>query len=744
MTSIQIDRTDGLSSSTAIKGPCRVATTANITLSGEQTIDGVAVVTDDRVLVKNQTSGVDNGIWKVSTGVWTRTKDFSGNRDVRKGTIVTVTDGSTNSGWWQVTTSDPIVIGSTSIAFALLVQPYDADLASWAAITRATGFDAFVAAPSSANLRAVLTDETGTGAAYFQNGALGTPSSGTATNLTGLPLSTGVTGQLPIGNGGTGQATAAAAFDALSPNTTRGDITFRNATTNARLAASTSGYLLMTNGAGTDPSWAGFVQAGTGAVTRTWQGKARDVISVKDFGAVGDNSTDDTAAIVAALAAAISLGASVYAPAGVYRVSSAITLASGAAIFGAGPTQTVFRTTSATANVFTVNGVSCGLYGLRIDASVTRSAGWYVDLTGTAANFRMINFTMGAPFEAIRIADAVGDALFADGRIDDTVATTGRSIRIGTGTGTGPVVLVFSNVNCVASTGAKPQSHLSLFNCGDISLIGCQFIAGVYNVEIAPGASQGVYSVKSTNSYYDQAGTTNVRIVPTSTGVVKRGVFVNNWISSAGTHNIDIEPASTATVDGLTFSCNEVFGGTYGYYMTGISGNLTGINISNEMIAGSSSIGIAMDTLTKAQVSNNIIGSVGGFGGVATGISTFGTMSKVQIVNNDLDGATTKINTAGATFTNGSRIEGNIGYNPVGAVAAATAGASPFTYTAGTSAETVYFKQTATNTATITQGGQQIATLANASTYYPVDLGPNESVVVTWTTTAPTYTKIIH
>ncbi|TIS07288.1 MAG: hypothetical protein E5X10_25585, partial [Mesorhizobium sp.] len=110
MTSIQIDRTDGLSSSTAIKGPCRVATTANITLSGEQTIDGVAVVTDDRVLVKNQTSGVDNGIWKVSTGVWTRTKDFSGNRDVRKGTIVTVTDGSTNSGWWQVTTSDPIVI----------------------------------------------------------------------------------------------------------------------------------------------------------------------------------------------------------------------------------------------------------------------------------------------------------------------------------------------------------------------------------------------------------------------------------------------------------------------------------------------------------------------------------------------------------------------------------------------------------------------------------------------------------
>jgi hypothetical protein len=89
-------------------------------------------------------------------------------------------------------------------------QPLDADLTSWAGVTRASGFDTFAATPSlanlgslltdeatglitfmttpsSANLRALLTDEEGTGAAYFVGGALGTPASGTLTSCTGLP-----------------------------------------------------------------------------------------------------------------------------------------------------------------------------------------------------------------------------------------------------------------------------------------------------------------------------------------------------------------------------------------------------------------------------------------------------------------------------------------------------------------------------------------------------------------------------
>lgn len=118
MPSTSTDILDGVSSSLAVKAPVRVATTAAITLSGEQTIDGVAVVAGDRVLVKNQTDPVDNGIWKASASAWTRAADFNGARDVVQGTMVKVTAGTVNAGFTYAVTTVAPEIGVTAIAWA--------------------------------------------------------------------------------------------------------------------------------------------------------------------------------------------------------------------------------------------------------------------------------------------------------------------------------------------------------------------------------------------------------------------------------------------------------------------------------------------------------------------------------------------------------------------------------------------------------------------------------------------------
>lgn len=120
MATTQYDRRAGLASSTAVKGPCYVATTANIALAGLQTIDGVAVAANDRVLVKDQTDASENGIYVASTGDWFRAADFNRSDDVREGTMVRVTDGDVAAGLaYIVSTADPITVGTSDIAFAI-------------------------------------------------------------------------------------------------------------------------------------------------------------------------------------------------------------------------------------------------------------------------------------------------------------------------------------------------------------------------------------------------------------------------------------------------------------------------------------------------------------------------------------------------------------------------------------------------------------------------------------------------
>lgn len=109
------------------KASVRAATVgANITLAGSapNTLDGVTLVANDRILVKDQTTGSQNGIYYVSTlgtganGTWTRATDADGAGELTSGAIVAVEEGSANAdSQWMLTTDGAITIGTTSLTF---------------------------------------------------------------------------------------------------------------------------------------------------------------------------------------------------------------------------------------------------------------------------------------------------------------------------------------------------------------------------------------------------------------------------------------------------------------------------------------------------------------------------------------------------------------------------------------------------------------------------------------------------
>jgi hypothetical protein len=115
------DRRYGVAEGLAWKAPVRAATiTVNLTLSGEQTVDTVALIDGDRVLAGGQTVAADRGIYIVSTGAWSRAPDCDGARDLMQGTCVIASGGSTAGLAYQLTTTGTIIVGTTSLTFAAL------------------------------------------------------------------------------------------------------------------------------------------------------------------------------------------------------------------------------------------------------------------------------------------------------------------------------------------------------------------------------------------------------------------------------------------------------------------------------------------------------------------------------------------------------------------------------------------------------------------------------------------------
>ncbi len=302
---------DSVAEGLKIKASCEYATTGNITLSGLGTQAGgdwaSSLTNGMRVLVKNQTAQADNGIYAASSSGWTRTSDAN-TWDELVSAFTFVHQGTTQADTGWVCTIDPGgTLGVTPITWTQFsgAGTYNAGTGltltgTTFSITNTTvTANSYGAANSvgtftvnaQGQLTAAATVSIAIDTSQITSGTLGVPRGGTglssiaagdllygsATNtlstlggaatdnvllsggVSGAPswgkvsLTAAVSGTLPIANGGTGQTTASGAFDALAPTTTRGDIIYRNATTNTRLAVGTANQALLSDG--TDPVW---------------------------------------------------------------------------------------------------------------------------------------------------------------------------------------------------------------------------------------------------------------------------------------------------------------------------------------------------------------------------------------------------------------------------------------------------------------------------------------------------------
>jgi hypothetical protein len=200
------------------KASVRVATTAVITLSGTQTIDGVAVIAGDRVLVKDQGTASANGIYVAAAGAWSRAADADTSGEVTSGMYCYVEEGTTNgNAGFVLSTANPITLGTTSLTFIQFtglgqiavstgLQKSGNTLSIDSTVATSSNLLSFFAATTSAQLKTKITDATGSGGAlvFAISPTLTTPNIGAATaaSINGVTISS-TSGALTVANGKT-------------------------------------------------------------------------------------------------------------------------------------------------------------------------------------------------------------------------------------------------------------------------------------------------------------------------------------------------------------------------------------------------------------------------------------------------------------------------------------------------------------------------------------------------------------
>lgn len=532
----------------------------------------------------------------------------------------------------------------------------------------------------------------------------------------------------------------------LPTSATEGSIIYRGDTKWEVLGPGVSNQVLRTQGPGASPTWTtasgigdvvaanqltdvNVTQSGTGAVPRTANSKILETVSVKDFGAVGDGVTDDTVSIVAAIAAA---SASTYKrtvlfPAGIYLITTLGNIPANVMLVGENRKTSVLRTSSAIANVMSLNGQRVEVRNLTIDASVARTDGYYIDITTNASVITIREVDLLAPFVGIRIPDPVALVNITDVDIENTVATTGRGIDV-----EGGFAVHIDHLVCRV-TGSKPFAHINVTNVEDLTIVNSQLISGISNLNIAPGTDQNIGLIYVVSSQFDNATNESIRIAPTTGGNVREVYIQSPWIFGA-TYGVRATTIGGGGIDSIHVANSLLIPPGVGAG-TGIEADGANNVIITGCRIGGFNNGVRLNNMFSGCIGHNKIGPHGLYGANAVGLIVTGATHKTAVVGNLLTDNTLAVDLTGLTGAN-NVFTSNVGY-PTEAPSGIVVGASPFTYTAGPSPETVYINEGTVSLIEVDSVG------VLQSTGHAVSLRPNQALRVTYSVT-PSMVKSIN
>jgi len=316
----------------------------------------------------------------------------------------------------------------------------------------------------------------------------------------------------------------------------------------------------------------GFVQAGTGAATRTPQAKMRDVLTTADFGAVGDATTDATAAIQAALdAAAAAGGGTVFIPAGIYRISNTLLIPSKVHVRGAGRGATVLRGIAGQYSGKSVNGLT---------AYITLCMG-AVD-RASVAHLTVDHATNGCT------ANGIGCTIDASGNYSTNCTVFDCEITASVNSGyllwnlKGRYIKYVGNyLHGGYVSGVSTQEGIETFGGLDVLIEGNTVInvgsAGVYcvaeQISGLPAGSSGTTVAARILNNYISGCKRGINITPSET--VKNIKVIGNQIFDSSSIGIQMTCASGVTIEDVSINDNTIENAPVGISLGCSSGAVT-------------------------------------------------------------------------------------------------------------------------------------------------------------------------